>query len=262
MNIRAATLLLWLAGASGAACADSNALWHLIDTLCVPHAAAAEPPPPCARTVLQPDREHGWMVLKDRNGRLQYLAMPTAPIAGIESPLLTRADTTNYFARAWASRDLLDKRNGAPLPRQAVSLTVNSRPRRSQNQLHIHISCVQPELRARLLAAQSEIGRQWSELRGGWVGHRWWIRRIDVGPDDTLDGVDPFRDVRAGVPDAASDMGLETIGVVALRFADGRDGFVLMASRFDAEDGSSGSAEGDLQDHSCRVLDPTVPASI
>ncbi|XLM23386.1 CDP-diacylglycerol diphosphatase, partial [Chromobacterium piscinae] len=30
---------------------------------------------------------------------------------------------------------------GEPLPRQAVSLAINSQYGRSQNQLHIHISC-------------------------------------------------------------------------------------------------------------------------
>ncbi|MBV8379403.1 MAG: CDP-diacylglycerol diphosphatase [Paucibacter sp.] len=245
--------LLALALACSAARADRDALWHIIDTQCVPEALSGAAPAPCARVQLAPDRAHGWVLLKDRAGVLQYLLMPTERITGIESPLLEQPGATNYLAQAWRARDLLDQRNGTPLPRDVVSLTVNSIKRRSQDQLHIHISCVQPELRARLLAAQDEIGRQWAPLPGGWLRHAWFVRRVEA---KTLDGVDPFVDVQAHMPGAADDMGLATIGVVGVQFADGADGFVLMAARFDPADPSSGTAEGDIQDHDCAIVRP------
>jgi CDP-diacylglycerol pyrophosphatase len=251
-----AGLLLAFALASAPASADPDALWTIIDTRCVPEFNAGRAPEPCARIQMSPDRDHGWVLLKDRNGALQYLLMPTARITGIESPLIEDSGAPNLVAQAWRSRDLLDLRNGRPLPRDAVSLTVNSRLRRSQNQLHIHISCVQAELRARLLAAQDEIAADWSPLPGGWLRHRWFVRRI---PASGLDGINPFADVAAHVPGAAEDMGRVTLGVVAAGFRDGSEGFVLMASIADPADPSSGSAEGDLQDHGCAVLDP-VPA--
>ncbi|MBV8605524.1 MAG: CDP-diacylglycerol diphosphatase [Pelomonas sp.] len=256
-SLRAVGAALLLLAAARAAHADRNALWQIIDTQCVPEAQAGAAPRPCARVQLAPDREHGWVLLKDRNGVLQYLLMPSARVPGIESPLLEQPDAPNYFAAAWRARDLLDALNvshhGAALPRDAVSLTVNSIRRRSQDQLHIHISCVQPELRARLLAAQDEIGPAWAPLPGGWLRHAWFVRRVEA---KALDGVNPFVDAAAHVPGAGADMSRATLGVVGVRFSDGVDGFVLMASLFDPADPSSGTAEGDIQDHDCAIVRP------
>ena len=251
-----AAVLLAIVFAADVARADRDALWHIIDTQCVPEAAAGQAPAPCARVQLAPDRDHGWVLLKDRVGVLQFLLMPTARIPGIESPLIEAPDATNYLAQAWRARDLLDARNaqtrrGGPLPRDVVSLTVNSIKRRSQDQLHIHISCTQPELRARLLAAQEDIGKDWAQLPGGWLRHTWFVRRVEA---KRLDGVNPFVDVAEHLPGLGADMSLVTIGVVGVHFTNGADGFVLMASRFDPADPSTGTAEGDVQDHDCAVL--------
>jgi CDP-diacylglycerol pyrophosphatase len=249
---------LVLLAACAAAHADPDTLWRLIDTRCVPESLAGAAPVPCVRVDLAPDRDHGWVALKDIRGALQYLLMPTARITGIENPGLEAATATNYVAQAWRERDLLDLRHGSPLARDAVSLTINSRTRRSQNQLHIHISCVRPELRARLLAAQSGIAPTWAPLPGGWLRHAWFVRRVEA---PTLEGVNPFADVAANVPGAAADMGAMTIGVVAATFSDGKDGFVLMASAFDPADPSSGSAEDDVQDHSCAIVGPEAASA-
>lgn len=245
-----------LAAAGASARADRNVLWHLIDTGCVPHAQAGEPPRPCERVQLQPDRDHGWVLLKDLKGPLQYLLMPSNRLPGVESPLLYRPDAPNYIAQAWRNRDLLDRRNGRPLPHDVVSLTVNSQYRRSQDQLHVHISCTTRELRARLLAAQDELGSQWAPLRGGWWGHAWYVRRVDAA---TLERSPLFADAAAHLPGAAADPGRLTVGVVGLDFKDGRRDFVLMAALFDPADPGSGSSEDDMQDHDCRLLGPQVP---
>ena len=157
---------------------------------------------------------------------------------------------------------MLDRLHGQPLPRDAVSLALNPIPRRSQDQLHIHISCVRPELHARLSAAQAEITPSWTPLQGGWLTHAWFVRRVDA---ETLDGINPVADVAANVPGAAGDMGVVGISTVGMTFKDGHPGFVLMATRWDARDRSSGSAEHDVQDHDCatlsRRLTPDMPAS-
>ncbi len=247
-----AAALLTFATASGPALADRDALWKLTEATCVPAAGAAQMPPPCARVELPGDRDHGWTLIKDRRGVLQYLLLPTARIPGIESPVLLNADTPNFFAQAWRSRDLLDRLRGQPLPRDTVSLALNPIPRRSQDQLHIHISCVRPELRSRLAAAQADIPTNWAPLQGGWLGHRWFVRRVDA---ETLDGINPVAEVVAQVPGAAADMSLVGISVVGMVFNGGKPGFVLMATRWDSGDRTSGSAEHDVQDHDCGVLD-------
>lgn len=246
-------VLLLLATASGTALADRDALWRITDTRCVPAAASsAEMPPPCARVERPGDRSHGWTLIKDRRGVLQYLLMPSVHIPGIESPELLNADTPNFFAEAWRSRDLLDRLRGQPLPRDTVSLTLNPAKRRSQDHFHIHISCVRPELRARLAAAEAELPTSWAPLPGGWMNHRWFVRRVDA---ETLDGINPVAEVAAHVDGAAADMGSVGISIVGMSFQGGRPGFVLMATRFDPSDRSSGAAEHDVQDHDCSVLE-------
>lgn len=246
-----ATALLLLATASGAARADRDALWKIIDTRCVPAVATHPLPPPCARVELPAEGHQGWATMKDRRGVLQYLLLPTAKISGIESPALLNADTPNFFAQSWRSRDLLDRLRGQPLPREAVSLALNPIRRRSQDQLHVHISCVRPELLARLSADEADISPAWSPLRGGWLNHAWFVRRVD---GETLDGVNPITDVAAHLPGAAEDMGGIGISVVATTFKSGRPGFVLMATRWNPDDRTSGSAEHDVQDHDCVIL--------
>ena len=255
--LRTATLLA-IAAASHSAWADRDALWKIIDTQCVPEAIAGQKPAPCSRVQMTPDRDHGWVVLKDRKGVLQYLLMPTARIGGMESPEPERPDAPNYFAQAWRARDLLDQLNGSPVPRDVLSLTINSQKRRSQDQLHIHISCTQREMRARLLAAQDEIGSGWAPLPGNWVGHVWFVRRVET---ETLDGFNLFADVADHVPGASRDISQVTIGAVAANFSNGKNGFVLMASIFNPADPSSGSSEDDIQDHSCAIIRPAAAAA-
>jgi len=95
------------------------------------------------------------------------------------------------------------------------------------------------------------VRESWTPLEGGWMGHPWWVRRV-TGED--LAGIDPFRDVAQHLPGAKEAMGRWGIGVVAARFADGRDGFFLMAGPVDLLAGALGSAEHDVQDHDCAVL--------
>jgi CDP-diacylglycerol pyrophosphatase len=257
----AISALLVLAGAAVVARAESSALWQVTNDQCVLHARAHEGTAPCRDVVLStsPDgRDAGHVILKDRRGVLQFLLIPTRRSSGIDDPALLAPGAPPYWAQAWDARRFMDELHGRPVPRDVVSLTINSAWARSQDQLHLHISCVREDLRARLLAAQAQVGEAWKPLEGGWMGHPYWVRRV-MG--ETLDGEDPFRDVAAHVPGAADAMGHWTIGVIGARFADGRDGFFVMAGPVDVLAGSRGSAEYDAQDHDCAILQPAAASA-
>jgi CDP-diacylglycerol pyrophosphatase len=51
-------------------------------------------------------------------------------------------------------------------------------------------------------------------------------------------------------------MGRETLVVVGARFADGRDGFILLSDR--AVPGRDQGSGEELQDHGCAVLGPAA----
>jgi CDP-diacylglycerol pyrophosphatase len=108
--------------------ADPDALWKIVHDNCVP----------CALVDLQEGDAKGYVVLKDLVGATQYLLIPTARVSGIESALLLAPEAPNYFADAWRERGYTERAAQHPLPRQAISLAINSAFGRSQNQLHTH----------------------------------------------------------------------------------------------------------------------------
>ncbi|WP_036665980.1 CDP-diacylglycerol diphosphatase [Paludibacterium yongneupense] len=247
---------LALAGAfiSARIAADPNALWRIVHEQCVPNQLKGGVPAPCAEVVSAQDEGGGYAILKDRTGELQYLLIPTARLSGIESPALLGADAPGYWAAAWEARRFMAARYGRPIPREAVSLAINSVSGRTQEQLHIHVSCVKAEVRRRLAEVQDRLDSRWQPFPGKLLGHGYLARRIDAGPHDAA-MPNPFRLLADGIASARDEMGRYTLAMLATTFADGRQGFVLLADRADPASGDRASAE-ELQDHDCAVLHP------
>jgi len=241
----AVTAMPWPAHA-----ADPSALWKIDSEKCVPHMRDAHDPAPCAIV----DLSAGFVVLKDIVGATQYLLLPTARISGIESPEVLAPDATNYWDRAWRARPLTEARAGKPLPREALSLAVNSPYGRSQDQLHIHIDCVRRDVMEALAAHRDAIGVYWAPFPVPLVGQSWRAFRVD---GENLGTVNPFRLLAYGEPDAAADMGRHTLVVVGMTWPgkgpnDGLPGFAVLDGKADLAAGNRGSGE-DLQDHECAL---------
>jgi CDP-diacylglycerol pyrophosphatase len=229
--MRRALPFLILLIAFGARAADPDVLWHFVNDRCVPEAKAGQPPKPCDRV----DLAHGEAVLKDITGVAQYLVIPTARVTGIEDPAVLT--DTNGFAVAWQTRASVEAKLGHALPRDGVSLAVNSQHGRTQNQLHIHVDCLAQPVRAALAAAR--LGPDWAPYPTPLAGHRYLARFL---PGETLDGVNPFRLLADKVGGPIGDWTLAAVGATA---ADGQPGFILLA-----QDDAAAAAE-QLQDHAC-----------
>jgi CDP-diacylglycerol pyrophosphatase len=224
--------------------ADPDTLWKIVHDRCVPAAQARTGAGPCAAV----DLEHRFAVLKDIKGATQYLLIPTDRVSGIESAeAILAPDAPNYWAAAWQARRFMVERAGKTVPRDDISLAINSPHGRSQNQLHIHIDCIAPEVHEALLAVAPTIGAEWAPLSVALAGHHYRARRLD-GEELTAN---PFT-LLAADGDASAHMGDETIVVVGWAFA-GRPGFILLADRADLLAGDPASGE-ELQDHDCAVL--------
>lgn len=219
---------------------DPNALWRIVHDGCVPDQQLHASPAPCAEVSL----DGGWAVLKDRRGTTQFLLIPTARVTGIEDPAILSPAAPNYFAAAWAARGLVSERAGRALPRNALSLAINSPFGRSQDQLHIHIDCLRPDLPATLRRLADAIGPEWARLPGGLLGHPYRARRLT---DASLDGVNPFRLLAA-----APDVGAAGLRPWTLVVAGTESGFVLLADRADPATGDRAEGE-ELQDHDCAL---------
>jgi CDP-diacylglycerol pyrophosphatase len=240
-----AAILLASLAAGPAQAADPDALWKIVDGHCVPHARAGVGPDPCALV----DLAAGYAVLKDIRGATQFLLIPTVRVSGIESPSILAPDAPNYWQEAWQARRFVIQRAGRDLPRQGIALAINAQSRRSQNQLHIHIDCIRVDVKAVLAAKGGEIGLQWTALTLPPAGHSYRVRRIST-PDLAQN---PFRLVADTLPGAAAHMGEQSLVVVGAIFADGQEGFYLLADQVEAAEATSGWGE-ELQDHDCAVL--------
>jgi CDP-diacylglycerol pyrophosphatase len=223
-----AALLALLAAPCSAA--DPNALWQIVGGQCVPDEQQNHSPKPCEQVNL----DGGYAVLKDIVGETQFLLIPTARITGIESPEILKPGAPNYFAAAWEARHFVDERAHRDLPRDDLSLVINAKDRRSQNQLHIHVDCLRLDVQAALREHASAIGTQWAQFPDKLVGHDYMAVRIDQ-PD--LTQANPFLLLANGIPGAREDMGNYTLAVVGQP-----NGFVLLAGH--------GWGEA-LQDHAC-----------
>ena len=118
--------------------------------LCVPAQRLLGTPTPCAHVDISQGEARGFAVVTPPHGKNEILLVPTAQISGIDDPAILSPGSPNYWALAWQQRKFLEVLVGHPIGRDQVGLAINSQPGRTQDQLHIHIGCVQPEVRARL----------------------------------------------------------------------------------------------------------------
>jgi CDP-diacylglycerol pyrophosphatase len=213
------------------ACAAAAAVWadpppapavrdrlrFIVQEQCVPHWRAAHDPAPCV------DVETGFAVLADRKGGAHFLLIPTQTIRGVESPEARAPGTPNFFDAAWQSRAVLAGVVGHAVPRAAVGLAVNHIGARSQDQLHIHISCVREGVAHELQAHAEALSPRWSELEI--EGTRYQARRI-MG--ERPGAANPFELVADTLPGAAGSMERFTLLLSGMDFAAG-PGFVLLA---------------------------------
>ncbi len=241
-----AVLALGLAAAGPARRRDPNVLWHIVHDRCVPDLAEFHTPLPCI--AVRP--QAGYALLKDIDGATQVLLIPTARVTGIEDPAVRIPDAPNYLRLAWENRGTVSALAGRALPRPDVALAVNSVFGRTQSQLHIHIDCIRPGVRAAIAARLGALGTLWTMFPAPLPGGHYLARVVD-SPD--LAGVNPFRLLADEVPGAATAMGRWTLAVEGVRLPpDGRAGFVLLADRADPALGDAGAAER-LLDHACAV---------
>lgn len=219
--------------------ADRTALWQVVSNLCVPAQQRGDVPFPCQSVDLQ----RGFAVLKVASSH--FLLVPTAKLAGIESPQLLEMGSQNYWDFAWEAWNLFPA--GDHLGRDDVGLAINSARARTQDQLHINIGCIRPDVKAALQIYERDLSKTWSRLPFGVGGQRYRVMRLD---GDTLGAANPFALLADGIRGARQDMASQTLVVAGARFRDGGSGFYILAAHSD--NGRAASGEG-LLDYGCRV---------
>lgn len=229
---------------------DRNRLWTLIHDACSPAAARnIYPPSPCAEVDTSHGNAGGYAVLKDRTGRYQYLLLPLARIPGIESPALLAPGAPNYFADAWTARLYVEAALHAAQSRDVLSLVVNSGHGRSQDQLHIHLDCIRPDVHDALQRLLPTITSRWRALSERLPPHRHDYQAMWV-EGETLP-INPFKALADALP-ASDSMASHSLIVVGAYSADGKPGFILLSGHVDPMHDDRGSGD-ELQDIDCGI---------
>jgi CDP-diacylglycerol pyrophosphatase len=227
-----------------------NALWGVVHNLCVPGQSQYHDPKPCLQVDLNGGVESGFAILKDPRGGTQFLIIPTSQISGIESSIVREPNTTNYFASAWEVRTDINEMLHLSLSRDEVGLAVNSAVSRSQDQLHIHFSCVRADVLEALHKNEGRIGKQWAPFNVSFFGHPYvamWVSGEHLSPHN------PFRLLAERLPGAMPDMANRTLVVIGFTRAEGTRGFVILADRVNEENDDLANGE-ELLDPTCDIV--------
>jgi CDP-diacylglycerol pyrophosphatase len=227
---------LWLAPAH--ALSTRDALWHMVNDICRPMQATVGVALPC----LKVDSARGFAVVRAPGDDTRILVVPTRRIIGVESRPLQQEGLPPYWSFAWSERDRVAAGASRPLGWSDVAMAVNSRRARTQDQLHIHVGCVDARLKRALAPSAWHPAAGWSELDlRPWAG-RYLVKRIGAaGIDANL-----FRMVASEAPGAGAHMTRVGIGVVGVTAADGERGFAVLVNN------RRGHAE-QLIDHDCSI---------
>ena len=128
----------------------------------------------------------------------------------LKVPPFLATQMTNFWSQAWSERNRVVASASRPLGWNDIGMAVNSRRGRSQDQLHIHVDCVDPRLKQALASRAGRLSSKWSSLEPGpWAG-RYRVKEIDAaGVDRNI-----FKLVADEIPGAKSKMARQSIAVV------------------------------------------------
>ena len=219
--------------------ADRTELWNVVQQ-CVLLQRLTKLTFPCAAVEQPGPLSIGSVLLKSPRSKTEFLLMPAIAILGLEDPASRTPAATRLWEKAWADRGEIDKIVGHPLPRDQVGLAVNSEMTRTQDQLHIHIECVNPHVVGEVAAVAPPVGAEEREpIRI--EGVPYWV--ITLASDD-LSGVDVVGAVAAVIPPPAQNLGATNIAVLGAMLSGGEPGFFVLAN-------TTNTPAEDLLDHDC-----------
>ena len=204
---------------------ESSFLWDQVHTKCVPEMIQRQDPHPCVAVDVSHGEDQGYAVWKDQKGASHFLIIPTKRITGIEDPILQIPATPNYFAIAWSHANLVGQASRKNLVRTQIALNVNSVFARTQDQLHIHLDCVAPEVSAQLNHISGWVTEHWGSAMIVIEGIPFRVRRLE---SESLNQVDPFKMLAQDLGGHADEIGHHALGVVGAVFSDGKPGFYIL----------------------------------
>jgi CDP-diacylglycerol pyrophosphatase len=192
---------MWIAavaGVSGPAPHQRDRLWNEVRDCIAQTRSGQKLQLPCQLVVSPKELDDGYVVvraedLRDEPQPYHFLTVPTRRISGIESADKTRL---NYWKAAWQQLQFTLNRRHEFEPDQ-MGLAINSEKGRSQDQLHIHMACIDRTVAESLREHASEIRTdKWSERKFELKnGHRYRVireDRLETNPFELLKTIPPL----------------------------------------------------------------------
>lgn len=238
MKYYALALIIMAGGISASWAADRNILWDKVHNQCDVNYTNNGLYAPCALV----DKNNGYVFYKVDFDKYQYLLMPLKKITGVEDPQLLDADLPRYLWMAWWGRDLVSEKTGRTVKEKDLSVTINPVNSRSQDQLHLHISCLAQPVRA-ALDSISSWSSSWAEFPQPLQGNTWQYRKVTL---EELQQKNLFKEINDQVVAMGKEMQYTTIALLNID----NDDFLLLAA---SGDSGKGIAAETLQDHECAV---------
>ena len=227
---------------SNAARADRDFLWKEIGGVCVPAYKTDDVYGPCAMVNL----DEGYAIYKTNGDPYQYLLIPTGKVTGIEDARLQQATEPNHFYHAWQSRGFMTQRLNRPIKEHMISLAVNAINARTQDQLHIHISCLSSEARKIIASLPvNQLNGQWSETAVEIATYHFFYKKLTL---NELKKENLFVTANEKIDQEKGNIAFAGMGLVNLD----PDNFLLLTGIGTLEKGVAGER---LQDHHCVDLD-------
>ena len=223
-----------------------NALWHVVHDLCRTSAKLGLSFPCLTVEQAKSGSSSGWATLQV--GPDHILTTPTEKVTGIESPTLFEAGFPNLWQVAWATRKDMAKVESGFVPRDRIAVVVNSMKGRSQDQLHIHTSCIRKDVASTLSKNLGHLTTSWTRLKTPLHGINYQARLLKASD---LSGIDLFHDIPIAQNGYTPQMGLQTIIAIGATFSDGSEGFMILNDQAHGWDTAHGEA---LLDKDCSDL--------
>ena len=225
--------------------ANRTALWAVVHDICVSAYRSIGVPFPCLEVNIADGLDRGFAVLQAPSSAAHVIVVPTTRISGIESPALQSENAPNYWEAAWDARRFVEQGARRQLLRDQIGMAINAAASRSQDQLHIHVSCIAPVIADFLRRHQAEIHGAWSPLRAKLAGHKFSAMKVET---ESLAQVDPFKLLMRGLPSSKLSIGRQTLAVIGATFRNGKSGFYLLTNDSGASPSKIISAEALLDD--------------
>lgn len=230
-----------LLGATGTVAAvGRTSLWSVVQ-VCIANDQLTGASFPC----LEVDAgQRGFVTIRAPFEKTHVIVSPTVHISGIEDPSLQSADAPHIFQQAWDARKFIVPRREPSLADADIGLALNSRPGRSQDQIHVHVDCLSSPIAQQLHMHESEMSAtQWSHLAFALRGERYWVMLLsgtDLAEKNIFTTASTLLNVSPGR--------IEDVTLVVIPRPGG--GFYLLADQFIPHSLHKGHGEV-LLDHSC-----------